>query len=293
MTLLAPKVHETTRASMQPWLSQLDEWLLPGAFYGVQHTWPQLYRSDGGGRFFVVTDGDRLLSHCAVRTVALRTPHGVHPVNLLGSVATDPSLRGQGLASAVLAAALQATASAAPHTLLWAERPELYARAGFAAGRDERVLVLLRRPRREPNGIVRESTFADHGALHRLHAQKPVHVERTPQAMSALLTTPGLTTLVLERDGAIVAYACTGKGADLQGHWHELGGSDEDVAELLPAGMHTIDAIEAAVLVPPYRQRLHELLGRAVAGEATIPGPMVRSLGAPPADAWIDGLDSV
>lgn len=293
MTLLAPTVQETTRAAMQPWLPQLDEWLLPGAFYGVQHTWPQLYRSDGGGRFFVVADGDRLLSHCAVRTVTLRTPNGAQPVNLLGSVVTDPSLRGQGLASAVLAAALQATAAAAPHTLLWAERPELYARAGFVAGRDERILVLLRRPRRPTNGLVREATFADHGALQRLHAQKPVHVERTPLAMSGLLTTPGLTTLVLERDGAIVAYVCTGKGADLQGHWHELGGSDEDLAELLPAAMHTIEAIEAAVLVPPYRPQLHELLGRAVAGEATIPGPMVRSLGVPLADAWIDGLDSV
>ena len=228
-----------------------------------------------------------------LRTAALRTPQGVSAINLLGSVVTDPSLRGQGLASAVLAAALQATAAAAPNTLLWAERPELYARAGFAAGRDERVLVLVRRPRRPTNGTVRELLFADHEALHRLHAQKPVHVERSPQAMSGLLTTPGLRTLVLERDGEIVAYACTGKGADLHGHWHELGGSDEDVAELLPAAMHTIEAIEAAVLVPPYRPRLHELLGRGVTGEATIPGPMVRSLGAPLADAWIDGLDSV
>ena len=149
MTLLAPTVQETTRAAMQPWLPQLDEWLLPGAFYGVQHTWPQLYRSDGGGRFFVVADGDRLLSHCAVRTVTLRTPNGAQPVNLLGSVVTDPSLRGQGLASAVLAAALQATAAAAPHTLLWAERPELYARAGFVAGRGDRRTVSCAR-RRSP-----------------------------------------------------------------------------------------------------------------------------------------------
>lgn len=293
MTLLAPTVHEVTRAAMQPWLPQLDAWLLPGAFYGVQHTWPQLYRSDGGGRFFVVTDGDRLLSHCAVRTVTLRTTDGSHAVNLLGSVATDPDLRGQGLASAALAAALQATASAAPHTLLWAERPELYARAGFTAGRDEQVLMLARRPRLPTNGTVRAATIADHDALQRLHAQKPVHVERTPAAMSGLLTTPGLTTLVLERDGAVVAYACTGKGADLHGHWHELGGSDDDVAELLPAAMHAIEAIEAAVLVPPYRRHLGTLLGRAVTGEATIPGPMVRSLGAPLTQLWIDGLDSV
>ena len=57
-----------------------------------------------------------------------------------------------------------------------------------------------------------------------------------------------MTTLVLERDDAIVAYACCGKGADLAGHWHELGGSDRYVAELLRAALHFTDQIEAVLL---------------------------------------------
>jgi GNAT superfamily N-acetyltransferase len=290
---LALAVQEIDRRALQRWLPQLDAWLLPQQFYGVQHTWPQLYRSDGGGRFFVLADGDELISHCAVRTVAVRGAGGIVAVNLLGSVVTSPEHRGRGLASQVLAAALGATAAAAPHTLLWAEREALYARAGFVGGTLESCLMLARRPRRG-DACVRAATIADHGALFTLHQQKPWRVERTTVAMSGLLTTPGLSTFVLERDGLAVAYACTGKGADLQGYWHELGGSDEDVAELLAAAMHLADQRDAVLLLPPYRARLRQLLGATVVGDGEVAGPMVRSVGGaalPP--CWIDGLDSV
>jgi len=292
MTLLAATVREATRAEMERWLPSLDAWLLPGAFYGVRHTWPQLYRSDGDGRFFVIADGDRLLSHCACRVVVVKGADGPFRACLLGSVGTDPSLRGQGLASHVLAAAVRAMQTRAEHVLLWAERPELYARAGFADGLPETLLLLARRPRPELAGV-RDATVADHATIARLHAEKPWRVERTAGVMSGLLTTPGMRTLVLDRDGAVVAYACCGKGADLQGHWHEVGGTDDDVALLLPAALHVTGQIEAALLLPPYRSTLRELLGRAVTGEATIPGPMVRSPGAPLPACWIDGLDSV
>ena len=112
--------------------------------------------------------------------------------------------------------------------------------------------------------------------------------------MSALLTTPGMTTVVLERDQTPVAYACTGKGADLQGHWHELGGNDQDLAELIPAAMHTTDQIESVLLLPPYRRHLRKLLAYQIVDEFSVPGPMMRAGDStPPAPCWIDGLDSV
>ena len=111
--------------------------------------------------------------------------------------------------------------------------------------------------------------------------------------MSTLLTTPGMTTVVLERHGEVVAYACTGKGADLAGHWHELGGRDADLAELLPAAMHCTNQIEAALLVPPYRQELCDRLAGQILDELWVPGPMVRPAPDPSIGCWIDGLDSV
>lgn len=292
MTSATGSVQRLDRAAVQRFVPQLDAWLLPGSFYGVQHTWPQLYRSDGDGAFFVLLDGERLVSHCAIRLVNARTGRGSLPLGLIGSVATDPAARGRGCASEVLSAALAAFAGDAAAFVLWAERPDLYARHGFVSGPDERCLVLARRPRRDGEGV-RLAMIDDHPALHALHAQKPIAVERPPHTMSALLTTPGMTTVVLERGGAAVAYACCGKGADLHGHWHEVGGTDDDLALLLPAALHVADQIDAALLLPPYRPRLAELLAEHVVDEVAVPGPMVRTADGAPVLPWIDGLDSV
>jgi GNAT superfamily N-acetyltransferase len=292
MTLACQPVHEVGRDAVRRWAAELDAWLLPDAFYSVQHTWPQLYRSDGEGRFFVLTDGDRLLSHCATRVVTVHGEHGPQRVCLLGSVVTDPALRGHGLASQVLAQALLANGADCVATLLWAERGGLYARAGFVPGAEEQCLVLARRPHSCRDGV-RLATVDDQHALHALHARKPWRVERSASTMATLLSTPGMTTLVLERGGAIVAYACCGKGADLQGHWHELGGDDDALAVLLPAALHECNQTTAMLLLPPYRPDLPARLGRHVVDETTVPGPMLRTTGASIGAFWIDGLDSV
>lgn len=99
--------------------------------------------------------------------------------------------------------------------------------------------------------------------------------------------------VLLERGGAPIAYACCGKGADLQGHWHELGGRDADLAVLLPAAMHLTEQRDAAVLVPPYRAALRDMLGAQVVDASTVPGPMVCAPRGNAVPCWIDGLDSV
>jgi hypothetical protein len=188
-----------------------------------------------------------------------------------------------------------ATESSARHTLLWAGAETLYARAGFVPCRNERGLLLARRPRRAlavDDGVVRPATLADHADLLALHQQKPFAVVRDLTTMSLLLSTPGMSTFVLERSGRAVAYACTGKGADLQGHWHELGG-DDDVARLLPAAMHLAEQTEAMLLLPPYRGQLALPLAAFVVGTAELEGPMMRSFDEPLPTCWMDGLDSL
>jgi len=293
MTTLAGPVTRTDRKGVQQWLPLLDRWLLPDQFYGVQHTWPQLYRSDGDGMFFVLVEDGRLVSHCACRIETVLGSAGPQRVTLLGSVATDPARRGEGHASAVLAAAVAECEARCDAMLLWAERPELYGKHGFVDGRAEQCLVLARRPRPSDLGNVRLAEVRDHAAMHALHERNPLRVVRSPNVMSGLLTTPGMTTVVLEEHGEVVAYACCGKGSDLQGHWHELGGSDAAVARLLPAAMHVTEQLDAMVLVPPYRAPLRSLLGASVVEEGVLAGPMVRAHDATNASFWIDGLDSV
>lgn len=289
------QLRHLDRRGVQPFLAELDEWLLPGALYGAQQTWPQLYRSDGDGRFLGLFDGERMLSHCAYRLASMRTTRGALPIALLGSVATAPTARGQGLASQLLATAVaDCKAAGAAAILLWAERHELYARVGFVPGAQEQCATLAICEHDGEGTAARLATVLDHARLCELHAEKPCGVERTPRAMSGLLTTPGLWTCVLERDGEIVAYACSGKGADLQGWWHEYGGSDADVAALLPAAMRLCEQPQSIALLPPYRQQLVSLLAPFVLETTTIAGPMVKKLtDAPLPSFWIDGLDSV
>ncbi len=289
-------LRRLNRAQIQPWIGMLNEWLLPGAIYGVDHTWPQLYRSDGDGRFLAYFDGDRMVSHCAFRFARLRTKQGERDVALLGSVTTDPGLRGQGLASRLLETALQeCQAAGAAAVLLWAERPELYSRAGFEPGTPEPFLLI--RPDHRPLGdgeVLRTATIGDHESLRRLHDDKPLGIVRDRRTMSALLTTPGMTACVLERDGEVVAYACSGKGADLQGWWHECGGSDQEVARLLPAAARLTRQPNAFVLCPPYRTALPGLLEPWLLEAGDVAGPMVRQLGDAAVQAsYVDGLDSV
>lgn len=282
------------RPAIQRFLPLLSDWLLPGAIYSVQHTWPQLYRADGGGTFYALFDQERLVSHLAVRQVDLQGTAGHARAALIGSVATAPAERGRGLAGHLLTAAVQdAQRDGCDVAMLWAERPELYARAGFSPGAAERCAVLDGLGA-EPRAGVRLATVADHDAIHELHRRNPLRVRRTPRMTSGLLTTPGLWTAVLEQDGAVAAYACSGKGADLQGWWHELGGPDELLARLLPAAMALVQQSRALLLLPPHRPRLAELLADRIRETSQIPGPMVRVL--TPAGAqglYVDGLDSV
>ena len=90
MTASAQAVRRLDRAAVQRFLPLLDEWLLDGAPYGVQHTWPLLYRSDGDGAFFGILDEGQLLSHCAYRTATLCDGEEQRRVALIGSVATAP-----------------------------------------------------------------------------------------------------------------------------------------------------------------------------------------------------------
>jgi GNAT superfamily N-acetyltransferase len=292
MSIASGCVQQIGRDEVQQWLPLLNEWLLGDSVYSVQHTWPQLYRNDGHGAFFTMTDGDRLISHCACRLEQLHDGNQVQSVGLLGSVATAPDMRGQGLASQVIQAAVQFMEGNAESILLWAERPDLYQRADFYPTGNDTCLLLARRPTKQVDNV-RLLDIRDHAALHALHEQKPRYISRSIQTMSTLLSTPGMTTVVLERNQQAVAYACIGKGADLHGHIHEVGGTDEDLAELIPIAMHVVDQIELILLVPPYRQKLQEMLGHQTSAEFTVPGPMMRSAQEVPVSCWIDGLDSV
>lgn len=275
-----------------PYLAQLDRWLLPTSQFGVLETWPLLYDARGTGRFYLVCEGEQVLGHCATFVTTAKCGDTCHPIAMLGSVATAPQRRGEGIASTALHAALQDLDAQVACTLLWAEQPNLYARCGFRPGPRETLLTMARRPHPDTTGC-RFAQPTDYAALHALHACKPQRIERNLDTMTRLLATPGMRTLVRERQGRITAYACCGKGADLQGAWHEFGGSDAEVAALLQAAMHALGQTHASVLLPGYRVDLTRCLGATVVATHEIAGPMQRSSATTSLRLFVDGLDSI
>lgn len=90
------------------------------SFFLTRHHWRHLVRRDG-----------RIVAHLAVQLRAVRRGGRLTTIAGIADVATDPSVRGQGLAAALLQAAIrQSRAAPVDHILLYGTA-RLYAGAGF------------------------------------------------------------------------------------------------------------------------------------------------------------------
>jgi GNAT superfamily N-acetyltransferase len=172
--------------------------------------------------------------------VGARTLRG----GLIGSVATDPAARGRGLATGLLARAEETLrARGCLFALLWADDPRFYLARGYApfgAENDTLLVPELALSLPEPSGV-RELRPGDAPFLHRMHARHGTRVERSLDEMRALLSVPGMLTLVRERPATPshpalpVAYACLGRGRDLADAIHDWAGEPDDVLALVRA----------------------------------------------------------
>ncbi len=272
-----------------------------GRWFGIEAdmvslaaTYPQIFRPEGQTQCYGAWIDNQLHSHTAVRRVNLVTSAGVLKVSLVGAVATNPEIRGQRLASKILHQITdQEIACGQDSILLWTDLWDFYARLGYApAGMQAEVIVT---PLPEaPSPFVRRAALHDLLALHDLHAQKPWRIERDLTETALLFSIPKMDCFVFEADGEILAYACHGKGADFQGWWHELGGSDASLAVLLPHAMQELGQSSATVLIPSYRSELIEALRGSITsyqeGVVALCKPLSKGADC---EFFIDGLDSI
>jgi predicted N-acetyltransferase YhbS len=288
--VVAPQVRRVTAAESAQVATCVGAWLEIDA--PLAHTYPQVFGPGARARCFGTFCAGELVSHAALDTVRWRHGGAELALGLVGSVATAPAHRGGGFASELLRhVARLARAEQLDALVLWSDQWFFYERLGFLpVGRQLEALVC------GPAGAdatgIRAATPADRDAILRLHDAKPTAVARDAAALALLLSAQPMTTLVLERAGSVVAYACLQKGADFAGWWHELGGSDEDVAALLLGA--TARTRATMVLVPPYRHGLLARLGDAV----QLVNDGISALCLPLTDAgiapvFVDGLDSI
>jgi GNAT superfamily N-acetyltransferase len=180
------------------------------------------------GRLVSASRDGQVQSACAVLARDVVCDGRLLRLGLIGYVVTAPEARGRGVGSAVLRRAEQELARAGcTAVLLWADDPAFYRRRGYEAVGAERDLVLdaaavdalprwaATRALDLPRDLA--STYALHGAL-------PRRTLRSLAEHRALLGIPGMRVRVALRGERVVAYACEGRGADLQGVVHEWAG---------------------------------------------------------------------
>ncbi len=204
----------------------------------LERTYPLVFDPRFSGRIVTVEEQGQVRAACATLARDFLVQGAGIPIGLIGSVATDEGWRRRGLGTRLLERARQELREqGCAFALLWAREPGYYLKRGFTPVGTELDFLLvseLALALPEPDGA-RESGPADAAAIHELYSAHPVRVRRTVEETAALLGCPGMQTLVRERRGAVVAYACLGRGRDLADAIHEWGGDSVDVLALVRA----------------------------------------------------------
>lgn len=218
--------------------------------------YPLVFGENAPGHIETVEADGEPAATCAWLARTLVTPHCEVPVALVGSVATEARHRGQGLGTAVVEQAVQnAAAEGAALLLLWADDSTWYQERGWVPFGTETVHVIddtMAFLLPEPDGV-RAATPGDAAAIHALYTRGRTRVARTEEETRAMLGVPAMETVVMERDGRVVGYACMGRGEDLQQVIHEWAGAPDTALPCVSAlwRMHGAEHERLFMMVPP------------------------------------------
>lgn len=267
----------STARTLQRARALMERCLRPGRVASLAAEFPLIFDERFCGRVVAYEEKGDVRSTCSMIVRDLLLQGARLRVGLLGSVATDGAWRGRGLATRVLDEAegtLRREGCVA--ALLWADDPDFYAARGYRAiGWEVDFLVpAAALSEVKTDAVVRALAPDDFAAVQRMYSLHAARVDRSPEETAALLNCPGMTTLVLQRDRDVAAYACLGRGADFPNTVHEWGGDQNDVVALLAE--HARRAQQAghegplALIAPPsasvLRERMQALGAEVVEG---------------------------
>ncbi len=288
------EIREQSLDEMTAVEAEIQRWLGIEGIPGLAASYPQLSRSEGGATPIGTFEDDQLRSHAAIRRVTAVQDNAELEISLVGAVATDPRSRGQRFASRLLHEIANTEAAAGQDAIvLWSDLWEFYAKLGYALCGTQYEATIAPTAS-AANDTVREARLSDLLAIHDLHRCKPQRVERSLADTAMLFSVTGMATFVREREQRVTAYACCGKGVDLVGWWHELGGANDELAALLPTATTSLGLAQATVMIPPYRLDLLAMLQDDAIDWAKGIAGLVKPLSpAGHANLFIDGLDSI
>ena len=204
----------------------------------IREEYPLVFEEEFDGRVISLEEQGVTQACCAILERDFLVERQRVKGGLIGSVVTAPEFRVQGKGTHLLIqaeAALQIQGCA--FAVLWAENPKWYIDRGYGPMSSEHTFLINRDlvaslPELEE---VRSMLPGDAKAIHSLYQRHSVRVERSLEETEALLDCPDMLVLVSVRQGKVAAYACMGRGRDLQGAVHEWGGSSHEILGLLRA----------------------------------------------------------
>ena len=204
----------------------------------VEPEYPLVFGPDGPGRVVVLEEDGEVRSTCAILVRTLVTPMATLRVGMIGSVSTAEEHRGRGYATRLLEQAEEELRrEGCLFTMLWADSEDFYVRRGYQRiGSEVDIVVGAEQLKKLPpadNVRLLEEDDLDH--LYVLYSRHTERVERSSHEMRAMFDAPGMETLVHCESDQVTAYACLGRGGDMQNVIHEWGGSPEGVAACVHA----------------------------------------------------------
>ena len=241
--------------------------VLPGGST-LRDEYPLAFDPRFGGRVVALEEEGTVRSACVVLPRDFVCGSVTVRIGLIGSVATDPSWRGRGCMTRLLDRAEHELAGeGCALALLWANEPAVYASRGYAPfGHEVDYLAAEPMLTRLPalSGI-RDATADDVEGIHALYGRHSERVDRSIDETRALLSCPDMDVLVAPAvNGRPIAYACVGRGHDLENVVHEWSGDDDTLLALLRAHQERRVAKglpgELVLMTPPTASGLHEVL---------------------------------
>lgn len=187
------------------------------------------------GELRICWENSRPLGGAALAVRRWTTPRGPLQLGLIGSVATDPELRGRGIARNVLTACERELADrGCPVAMLWADDAAFYAHLGYTAAGTEYVAVVDRALPSDAGGACREFTEADLDYVELLRLREPSRSNRSRNESLTAFRGSGTRVLVhTDANGEIDGYLAVGRGQDLPGVAHEAAGPFPVLSSLL------------------------------------------------------------
>ncbi|MFT5287755.1 MAG: hypothetical protein ACI8TQ_003943 [Planctomycetota bacterium] len=232
----------------------------------VADEFPLVFRTGFSGQVVSMGDDESIRSTCAILLREAICPDANYKLGLIGSVSTDNGFRGTGLATSVLLSGEQRLAEqGAVISMLWADDPRFYFARGYRPIGSENDFIIdeavLRGLPVIDGSCVASAENAE--AIHQHYCNHKARMNRSLDETVALLECPGMSTLVHVVDGKVLAYACMGRGEDLDGTVHEWGGAIESVLGLLRVHAETNPSDKPTFLIAPCNE--NELVERMTA----------------------------